>query len=113
MPSIAAQGAWRDALAPCEVFKPIKIAFRLPHATLKDLSASLQRHADVALVHVYAARHGLKLTRLFNRLDIALKFTLRAFKLRPQTGCLLSEPLRIFGPRVSARCCSRLRGFFS
>jgi len=82
--SPAAQRARLDAIAPCEIFECIEIAFSILYALPQDFNASVGRDADVAALKINAACHRLKVPHIFERLTIVLKFSFPAFELSPQ-----------------------------
>src|SRR5437879_2320562 len=82
--SLTPQRARRNVVAAGQVLQCVKLRLCFAYALLKDLNAGFGSDADVGFLEIYAARRSLKALCIFDRLTIALKFSLVALELRSQ-----------------------------
>src|SRR5882724_4413123 len=101
--SLASQGARRNVIAAGQVLQCVELRLCFAYAPLKDLNAGFESDADVAFLEIYAARRSLEALCIFDRLTVALKFSLVALELCSQICRLLGVPFRILRTPVRRR----------
>jgi hypothetical protein len=98
--SLAAQRAWLNFVAACQVFKVVELRLRFAHALPNDFNSGFGRDADVAVIEIYAACRRLKARCIFDGLTVPIELSPSALEFIAQFRRLLRIPPRVLGLHV-------------
>jgi hypothetical protein len=97
---LAAQRAWRDAIAAGQVIESVERRLCFLHALPQDFNAGFGSDGYIAFIEIYAAGCIPETFGIFQRLLVSAELSLSVFELIAQLRGLRGVPSRVVGFHV-------------